>query len=305
MQLFQLSEIQRLANAAFAIRIRQRILHTVPHIRYRKLCNYTVINIFHHGVNYTFPLNHDLHCLRRHAEQVYCLNHFKSFVHQRCTVDRDFCSHLPGRVRQRSLRRHIGKLLTGVTVKRTAGRRQQNAPYFFPLFSAQTLENSTMLAVNRQYTDTMLFGTAHYNLPGNHQRFLICQRDIRPAFNRIQRTLQTSLTDDGIQNNFSLSVVNRCLLPDQCGNSFAPGIDPNTGIRQSDAQIVCRIAIRHCTRARAKQACLLFHPFDIISGNKSANLRPRAQGNIRSLLADRPGGTQQNQFFISILHHST
>ena len=83
-------------------------------------------------MNNALPMNHDLDLGLRDIEEPAGFNHFKSLVHQRGGVDRDFRAHFPIRVLERPLRCDILQLFRAQIPEGPSGCRQdQTADIFF------------------------------------------------------------------------------------------------------------------------------------------------------------------------------
>ena len=118
-----------------------------------------------------------LYLLHVHAEQPFGLDDLEAFVHVRCGIDGDFVAHLPVGVTQRIGSRGFAYLLHRPGAERSAAAGEQNLLYLVAVFTHQALEDSGMLAIDRQYRRMELRGEAANQFARHNERFFVGERN--------------------------------------------------------------------------------------------------------------------------------
>src|SRR5438067_798665 len=78
-------------------------MHGEANVRITRLRERRAVCEFDHGMNDTLRVDDDLDTAHLDAEKPVRLDHFQAFVEQRCGIDGNLRSHVPGRVFQRLL----------------------------------------------------------------------------------------------------------------------------------------------------------------------------------------------------------
>ena len=132
-----------------------------------------VVNIFYRGVKYALAMHGYLYLIRIHAEKMHRLNDLKALVHKSCAVNGNLLTHLPGGVRQRVSKSHRLKLTACLAKEGATGCGKDYPLYLFPLATLQGLENSRVLAVDRDDLNPALTRRLHNYVTGNNERLLV------------------------------------------------------------------------------------------------------------------------------------
>ena len=130
-------------------------------------------------------MHDDSNLLALEAEEPARLDHFEPFVHHRRGVDRILRSHSPGRdepspPRDRRAPSHLARRAPERATRR--GQHERGDARAF--LADQTLEDRTMLAVDRQKTATAAAGRFHEQRAGSDDQLLVCDGDVDAAFDR-------------------------------------------------------------------------------------------------------------------------
>src|SRR6266487_240436 len=148
-------------------------------------------------------MDNNFNALHLDSEKPVRLDHLEPFVEQRCGIDCDLWSHVPGRMLERLLRRDRIEFIAGQFTKWSTGCGENNATNISGLkwgsgLSAaifrgteapptlQTLKNRVVLAVHRQNMHIVLTRFAHHDFACHYQNFLARDREIFSGFNRGQ-----------------------------------------------------------------------------------------------------------------------
>ena len=100
-------------------------------------------------------------------------NDFKPLVHQRSTVHRDFRSHFPCGMAERTLHGDFAQLVSRHAEKRTSRAGKQNPTDVLTLFSRKTLKNRAVLTVDRNDLTAVFCGIRHDKLAGCDDGFFV------------------------------------------------------------------------------------------------------------------------------------
>src|SRR5205085_583439 len=207
-ELRQFPEIQRGQRIRHTLRPGDRVLNRETHVRVTELREDGTIRKFHHRMHDALRMDHYLHAFHLHAEEPVRLYHLESFIKERRRIDRDFWPHVPGRMPQRLLDSDRFELLVRRVPKRPPRRRQNQPPHvaFFIgrwTFSLriEALKDRIVLAIDRQYLNTLLPRRAHHDLPRHHQNLLARHREILPCLNFRQRRPQPTRPNDRDQHH--------------------------------------------------------------------------------------------------------
>ena len=140
-------------------------------------------------------------CRRRHAEQLVRLDHLQALVDQGGRVDRDDRAHVPGRVRQRLLRRDRRSARRGAgpgTARRSrsapAGAPRRAAPARRHWASAECSESTGTICPGRGQRGP------HQRAAGD-QRLLVRQREGPPGAQRGQRRREPERADHPVEHH--------------------------------------------------------------------------------------------------------
>src|SRR6266550_2622694 len=85
-----------------------------------------------------------------HAKQPVRFNHFESLIKQSRRVDRNFRTHIPGWMLERSFRHDRSKFLAWRFAKWSARRGQNDTPNIGGILAFEALKNGIVLRIHRQ-----------------------------------------------------------------------------------------------------------------------------------------------------------
>src|SRR6266567_8011476 len=137
-------------------------------------------------------MDNNFNALHLDSEKPVRLDHLEPFVEQRCGIDCDLWSHVPGRMLERLLRRDRIEFIAGQFTKWSTGCGENDATNISGLKcgsaaifqgtkappTLQTLKNRVVLAVHRQNVHIVLKRFAHHDFACHYQNFLARDREI-------------------------------------------------------------------------------------------------------------------------------
>ena len=143
-------QVQRSGRSDRAFRPGEGILDGKAHIRRAQLCQHRIITVFHQGVNYTLPVDHNGNFLGRHPVESHSFDELKPFIHQGGGVHGDLGSHGPVGMLQRLGQRHLPELLPAPSIEGSSGSGEDETAHFPSVSAAlKALENSRMFRIHR------------------------------------------------------------------------------------------------------------------------------------------------------------
>ena len=173
-----MQQVQRSGRSDRAFRPGEGILDGKAHIRRAQLCQHRIITVFHQGVNYTLPVDHNGNFLGRHPVESHSFDELKPFIHQGGGVHGDLGSHGPVGMLQRLGQRHLPELLPAPSIEGSSGSGEDETAHFPSVSAAlKALENSRMFRIHRHDLRPAAIRLVHNELPGAHHSFFIGQCD--------------------------------------------------------------------------------------------------------------------------------
>ena len=146
-------------------------------------------------------MDDDLDRVVAEAEQKVGLDQLESLVRQRGRVDRDLRAHVPGRVRERLVGRHVAELVTGAAAERAAGGGQHERVNRFGRAPLEALVGGRMLAVHGQQTAAAAPPSLRRQLSRRHQALLVREREVDTSLERPEGRRQPGETDHRVQDD--------------------------------------------------------------------------------------------------------
>ena len=278
-------EVQPVAAAGPALRIRERVLDGQPHVRHAELGDDRAVEQLDHRVHDALRMDEHLNIVRRDAEQVHGLNEFQALIHHGRGVHADLRAHAPVRVADGHLGRDAARFFARPAAERAAGAGEQDLAQL-ALPAGQALEDGRVLGIDRHDLRAAFPGAAHDDVARAHERLLIGQRDAAALFNGRERRPQADRAghcrDDGV----------RVREHRRLAQGVFPASDGNIRIGERDAQRLGRRLIRHGDERRVQAARLLFGELNITVRRQRAHVQAQMLRDGNSLAADAAGGAE-------------
>ena len=118
-------------------------------------------------------MHQHLYPVRLYSKQPFGFYYLKALVHHRGAVDGNLCPHVPGRVMQRMVFGHGGKLFGRECAERSTRSREQNLFNLVVALSHNALEYSRVFAVYRQDRGVVLCSEFADQFSCHNESFLV------------------------------------------------------------------------------------------------------------------------------------
>ena len=161
--------------------IAQRVLDRQAHVGVAQLRHHRSIRELHERVHNALRVDYDVYLRIRQRKQPVRLDDLQALIEQRGRVYGDLGAHRPRRVPQGLRRCDCRQFLVGCRAERAAGCRQNDAPNCAGVLAAQTLPDSAMLAIGRQYRAAVRGSRCHDEVPGHDEGLFVRQRHVLSA----------------------------------------------------------------------------------------------------------------------------
>lgn len=288
-------EVQLVAAAGLALRIRERILDGQAHVRHAELGDDRAVEQLDHRVHDALRVDEHLDIVRRDAEQVHGLDEFQALVHHGRGVHADFRAHAPVRVTDSHLGRDVARLFACPAAEGAAGAGEQDLVQL-ALPAGQALENGRVLGIDRHDLRTTFSGAAHDDVARAHERLLIGQRDAPSLFNGRERRAQTDRAGHRRDDRVRIGDDRRL------AQGIFPAADGDVRIGERDAQRLGRRLIRHGDERRMQAARLLLGELNVAVRRQRTDVQPQMLRDGNGLPANTAGRTENgNRMYIVML----
>src|SRR5262249_12218616 len=132
--------------------------------------------------------------------------HLESFIHQRCRVNGDSLSHLPGGMIQCLLDGNAFEFRLGRVQKRPTAGCEPHALDFVHAPAAHALMYRVVLAVDGKQRLALLFRFAGDQLPRSHQALFVGEPYLFSSTNSFEGSFESSHADDGAHHKINFRV---------------------------------------------------------------------------------------------------
>ena len=173
LQILRLKEVETIAIQMQTLREREGILDRQTHIWHTQLSLDSTINKLNGTMHNALRMDKHLYLISRNPEEPFSFCHLEALVHERSRIDGYLGAHIPGRMLEGIGSSHLLQLLVGIIAERTARTGQKNLLHLVVALTHQTLEDGTMLAVNREDRHMIFLCKIADQLTRYHQRFLV------------------------------------------------------------------------------------------------------------------------------------
>ena len=238
-----------------SVRIVQCVLDRETHIRCSKLGHNGSILKFHHGMNNTLRLYHNLYMIQIHIKKPFRFHNFKAFVYQCCRIYSDLLSHYPVRMFESICHCHVLKIICGTSTKWSTGSCNQQLVDLFFLFSVNCLEDCTVLTVNRQDGNSVLFCHRHDQMTCCDKCFFVGKCDIFSCTDSFHGRADSNHSNNS--RNKDIGLRHRCKLQ----KTVHPADNLCCCICDADLQIFSCFLIPDCCQKGMKLTDLLLQLF--------------------------------------------
>ena len=167
---------------------------------------------------------------------------------------------------QRILHLNVCQIFRLFPAERSAGRREKNLRNAVPVFSLQRLENSAVLAVDRQNRHAAFFCQRHNNMACRHKRLLVRKCNLFPRFNGCNRRSYAEHPDNRRHKDLALRLYRHLQ------KSIHAGHHADIQILRAIAQFFGGVLLKNAYQQRMKLSHLLFQLFDVASGRNRRHL---------------------------------
>src|SRR5688572_11029225 len=192
-----------------SFRMRERVEHRQLHCRNAHLSDDAPVDEFDERMDDALRVNNDFDAVVGQIEQNVRLDYLERFVRERSAVDRVLPPHAPGRVPQSIRDTHPGETLRAPPAKRSTRSGENNAPHFTARMPGDALKDRRVLAVDRyELAMPILCGLLH-EIAGDHERFLVGERDALPSLESRERRLEAGHADNGVDHNVHIAASGR------------------------------------------------------------------------------------------------
>ena len=135
------------------------------------------------------------------VEQPVRLDQLQALVGERGGVDGDLRAHVPGRMRQRVRRRHLGKVASHTAAERASGGRQDEAGDGCRVAALEALMECRMLAVDGEQQPSAPASGGDRELACGDKALLVRERERHAVLERPERRANAREADDRVEDD--------------------------------------------------------------------------------------------------------
>ena len=182
-----------------AVGMVKRVGDRHPHVGMAEVGERGPVVEAHHRVDDRLRVDDDVDALVGDAEEVMCLDHLEALVEQRRRVDRDLAAHVPGRVRERLLARHVAEV--AAAAEGPARRGQHEPVHRARRLGVDQLVERRVLGVHGNEQRPGRLGERGDQLAADHEALLVGEREVDALGQRDDRRAEPRRAEDRVEHH--------------------------------------------------------------------------------------------------------
>ena len=289
-------EVQAVATQRQSLREGEGILDGQSHIGNAELCLDGTILELHGRMDNALRMYQHLNLTGIDTEEPLGLDDLKAFVHHGGRVDGNLRTHIPSRMAQCISLGDRLQLFHRAVAERTSRGGQENLLHGVVILAHQALEDSRVLAIDRQDRRVELVCQLTYQLASHHQRLLVGQGNRLVGLDSMDGGRKSGKAYHGGQYHVDGHGLYNLV------ESLCSGIDLHVGqVAHQGFQLVVTLLVCHDDGSRTEAVCLFSQQFHAVVGRQGIDLIEVAMllDDLKCLRTDGAGRAQDAYLFFA------